>query len=84
MLFMIMDSMFWTATAVMLVFVIFRLMEGKLTSKEAHPTKDIIKDSVVVYLSALGALFILQQLGKSGGGGAKMATAQVSTTEPGF
>ena len=83
MLFMTMESMFWTATAVMLVFVIFRLIEGKLTSKEAHSTKDIIKDAVVVYLSALGALFVLQQLGKSGGV-AKVASAQVSTTEPAF
>lgn len=82
MLFMTMESMFWTATAVMLVFVIFRLIEGKLTSKEAHSTKDIIKDAVVVYLSALGALFVLQQLGK--GGVAKVASAQVSTTEPAF
>ena len=81
---MTMGGMFWTATAVMLVFVIFRLVEGKFSAKEEPRTKDIIKDSVVVYLSALGALFILEQLGKTGGGVGKLTSPQVSTSEPSF
>ena len=77
-----MDGMFWTATAVMLVFVIFRLAEGKLSSKDDRPIKDIVKDSVIVYLSALGALFIMKQL--SGTSSTGVTQAQVSTSAPGF
>ena len=78
-----MDGMFWTATAVMLVFIIFRLAEGKLSSKEERPIKDIVKDSVIVYLSALGALFIMKQIAGSSSS-SSVTQPKVSTDAPFF
>ena len=75
-----MADMFWTAMAVMLVFVVFKVIETKMSSKEPQSAKHLIKDSILVYLSAIAALYLIDYLSKS----AIKPIPQVALGEPSF
>ena len=77
-----MNSVFWIASAVAAIFGVLRFLEGRLLSQESRPLKDTIKDSILVYISVLGAMFVNTQLG--GGGGASVPAPTVSLSDPSF
>lgn len=60
-----MTDLFWTSMAVMIAFIVFRVIENKMSSKEPQSTRTLIKDSVVVYLSAAAALYAMKQLSQT-------------------
>ena len=60
------NSIFLTAIAVALAYLVFRFIEMRLILKENKPLKILARDTLLVYLSVLLGNFIMTQFGSSG------------------
>lgn len=59
------SSIFLTAIAVSLAYLVFRFIEMRLILKENKPLKILARDTLLVYLSVLLGNFIMNQFGSS-------------------
>lgn len=75
------NSIFLTAIAVSLAYLVFRFIEMRLILKENKPLKILARDTLLVYLSVLLGNFIMNQFGSSSMG--KKMT-EVFTNSPEF
>jgi hypothetical protein len=75
------SSIFLTAIAVSLAYLVFRFIEMRLILKENKPLKILARDTLLVYLSVLLGNFIMNQFGSSSMG--KKMT-EVFTNSPEF
>ena len=75
------SSIFLTAIAVSLAYLVFRFIEMRLILKENKPLKILARDTLLVYLSVLLGNFIMNQFGSSSMG--KKMT-EVITNSPEF
>lgn len=57
-----MDNYFVTGGIVAIVYALFKFAEMRLVLKENKPIKDLVRDTVLVYLSSVVALFVSDQL----------------------
>ena len=57
-----MEKMFIISTAIAIVYSIFRFIEMRFILKENRPIKDMVRDTVIVYISAISGVFIFDQL----------------------
>ena len=57
-----MDNYFFTGGIIAIVFALFKFAEMRLVLKENKPVKDLVRDTVLVYLSSVVALFVGDQL----------------------
>ena len=75
------NSIFITAIAVSIAYLVFRFIEMRIILKENKPLKVLARDTLLVYLSVLLGNFIMNQLGSSSMG--KKMT-EVFTNSPEF
>ena len=69
-----MKNHFSVAGLIAFVFVIVKFLEMRFVLKEAKPVKEITRDTLVVYISSVLALFAIEQvdasdIGKQSGAG---------------
>ena len=69
-----MKNHFSIAALIAFVYVIAKFLEMRFVLKEAKPVKEITRDTLVVYISSVLALFTIEQvdasdIGKSNGAG---------------
>lgn len=58
-------SIFLTAIAVSIAYLVFRFIEMRLILKENKPIKILARDTLIVYLSVVLGNFIMSQFGNS-------------------
>tara|TARA_B100000795_G_C22746022_1_gene417288 strand:- start:1 stop:234 length:234 start_codon:yes stop_codon:yes gene_type:complete len=75
------NSIFITAIAVSIAYLVFRFIEMRIILKENKPLKVLARDTLLVYLSVLLGNFIMNQFGSSSMG--KKMT-EVFTNSPEF
>ena len=75
------SSIFLTAIAVSIAYLVFRFIEMRLILKENKPIKILARDTLIVYLSVVLGNFIMSQFG--GSAMAKKMT-EVFTNSPEF
>jgi len=54
-----MEKLLITCALIALIFFILKMLEMKYVDKEMKPLKNVIRDSVYVFVASLGCLFIL-------------------------
>ena len=59
------SSIFLTAIAVSIAYLVFRFIEMRLILKENKPIKILARDTLIVYLSVVLGNFIMSQFGGS-------------------
>tara|TARA_B110000008_G_scaffold175257_1_gene174895 strand:- start:830 stop:1063 length:234 start_codon:yes stop_codon:yes gene_type:complete len=59
------NSIFITAIAVSIAYLVFRFIEMRIILKENKPLKVLARDTLLVYLSVLLGNFIMNQFGSS-------------------
>tara|TARA_B100000902_G_scaffold396518_1_gene457737 strand:+ start:2391 stop:2621 length:231 start_codon:yes stop_codon:yes gene_type:complete len=57
-----MTNYFSTAAVIAIVFAIVKFIEMRFVVKEAKPVKEVTRDVLVVYLSAVLGIFVLEQV----------------------
>ena len=57
-----MSALLMSGLVVAIMYVIFRFIEMRFILKENKPLKDIIRDTIVVYISTLAGIFIINQV----------------------
>ena len=75
------SSVFLTAVAVAVSYLIFRFIEMRIILKENKPLKILARDTLIVYLSVVLGTFVMEQFGSSSMG--KKMT-EVFTNSPEF
>ncbi len=74
------SSIFLTAVAVAISYLIFRFIEMRLILKENKPIKLLARDTLLVYLSVLLGNFVMSQFGSTSMG-KKMTEVFTNVTE---
>ena len=74
------SSIFLTAVAVAVSYLIFRFIEMRIILKENKPLKILARDTLIVYLSVLLGTFVMEQFGSSSMG-KKMTEVFTNTPE---
>ena len=59
------SSIFLTAIAVSIAYLVFRFIEMRLILKENKPVKILARDTLIVYLSVVLGNFVMSQFGNS-------------------
>ena len=59
------SSVFLTAVAVSIAYLIFRFIEMRMILKENKPVKLLARDTLLVYLSVILGTFVMDQFGNS-------------------
>jgi len=73
-------SVFLTAVAVAVSYLLFRFIEMRFILKENKPLKILARDTLIVYLSVLLGTFVMEQFGSSSMG-KKMTEVFTNTPE---
>ena len=55
-------SPFMLATAISVIYLLFRFIEMRFIMKDTIPLKTLMRDSLLVYLSSLSGFYILQNV----------------------
>jgi hypothetical protein len=79
-----MESIFLIAAVISIVFFIAKFIEMRFIEKENKPLKFLIRDSLIVYISAVLGYFILNQLNPIIQGTSSDKNPIVFTDNPGF
>ena len=56
------SNLFINAGAIAILFLIIKFIEMRFVDKENKPLKDLIKDTLVVYICVLAWFYLLEQL----------------------
>jgi len=59
------SSIFITAIAISVSYLLFRFVEMRLILKKNKPLKILARDTIIVYLSVLLGTFVMQQFGSN-------------------
>lgn len=57
-----MENIFFIATIISIVFLVFKFLEMRFVEKESKPLKFLIRDTILVYTSVILGSFVLDQL----------------------
>ena len=74
------SSIFLTAVAIAVSYLIFRFIEMRIILKENKPIKILARDTLLVYLSVILGTFVMEQFGSSSVG-KKMTEVFTNTPE---
>ena len=77
-----MDNMFLNAGIIAVVYLLIRFAEMRIILKESRPLKDLVKDTLLVYLSILVGMYVIEQIMPNENSGNKILGA--FTDAPGF
>ena len=75
------NSIFVTAIAISVAYLLFRFVEMRLILKKNQPLKILARDTIIVYLSVLLGSFVMKQFGGSNLGN---KITEVFTNDPEF
>ena len=65
------------------IYLLMKFVEMRITKNEAKPMKELIRDTVIVYLSAIIGLYIIGEF-MPAGETVKKTVTNVFTDHPGF
>ena len=74
-----MDNQFVVAAVVAFIYIVAKVIEMRFIEKEAKPLSLLVRDALVVYVSAVSGLFVFDQFKPSAA-----SVTQVFTDAPGF
>jgi len=57
-----MNNIFVHAGIIAVVYSLIKFVEMRMILKEARPVKELLKDTIMVYLSAIAGMFIIDQM----------------------
>ena len=57
-----MDSYFVSSAVIAVIYLLFKFGEMRLILKEPKPMKDLIRDTIVVYISCILGMFVIDQI----------------------
>jgi hypothetical protein len=77
-----MENLFLNAGIIAVVYLLIRFAEMRVILKESRPLKDLVKDTLLVYVSVILGIYIIEQVVPSESGGNKILGA--FTDAPGF
>ncbi len=77
-----MENLFLNAGIIAVVYLLIRFAEMRVILKESRPLKDLVKDTLLVYISVIAGIYIIEQVVPSESGGNKILGA--FTDAPGF
>ena len=77
-----MDNMFLNAGIIAVVYLLIRFAEMRIILKESRPLKDLVKDTLLVYLSIIVGMYVIEQVMPNENSGNKILGA--FTDAPGF
>ena len=58
-----MDKVFVNAGVIAVVYSLIKFVEMRMILKEARPIKELLRDTIMVYISAIAGMFIIEQMG---------------------
>ena len=58
-----MNNMFANAGIIAVVYSLIKFVEMRMILKESRPVKELLRDTIMVYLSAIAGMFIIDQMG---------------------
>ena len=58
-----MDKVFVNAGVIAVVYSLIKFVEMRMILKEARPIKEMLRDTIMVYVSAIAGMFIIEQMG---------------------
>ena len=70
------SNIFVNAGAVAIIFLIMKFIEMRFIEKENKPLKELIKDTLIVYISVLSGFYLLDQVESNDG----VSRAQLSSS----
>jgi hypothetical protein len=76
-----MNNMFVNAGIIAVVYLLIKFVEMRMILKEARPIKELIRDTIMVYLSAIAGMFIIDQMGTITTTGKKSTNVFVGSPE---
>ena len=76
-----MNNIFMNAGIIAVVYSLIKFVEMRMILKEARPVKELLKDTIMVYLSAIAGMFIIDQMGTIDVTGKKSANVFVGNPE---
>ena len=76
-----MNKMFVNAGIIAVVYLLIKFVEMRMILKEARPIKELIRDTIMVYLSAIAGMFIIDQMGTITTTGKKSTNVFVGSPE---
>ena len=57
-----MDSYFVSSAVIAVIYLLFKFGEMRLILKEPKPMKDLLRDTIVVYISCILGMFVIDQM----------------------
>ena len=58
-----MNNIFTNAGIIAVVYSLIKFVEMRMILKESRPVKELLRDSIIVYISAIAGMFIIDQMG---------------------
>ena len=58
-----MDKVLVNAGVIAVVYSLIKFVEMRMILKEARPIKELLRDTIMVYVSAIAGMFIIEQMG---------------------
>lgn len=74
-----MENKFYISAVVCLCYFILSMLEMKVFNKELLPIKELVQNIIIVFISALGALYLMDQFSAP-----TVKTTEVFTSTPDF
>jgi hypothetical protein len=65
------------------IYLLLKFVEMRIVTKETKPLKDLVRDTIIVYLSTIMGLYIIDEFMPTASAGVKEAT-NVFIDAPGF
>ena len=53
---------FAISLSIAIIYVLFKILEMKVVDKKQRPLKPVFKDSIIVFISSLFAMFVMDQV----------------------
>ena len=57
-----MNNIFANAGIIAVVYSLIKFVEMRMILKEARPVKELLRDSIIVYISTIAGMFIIDQM----------------------
>ena len=58
-----MNNIFANAGIIAVVYSLIKFVEMRMILKESRPVKELLRDSIIVYISTIAGMFVIDQMG---------------------
>jgi hypothetical protein len=69
------------AGVIAVVYSLIKFVEMRMILKEARPIKELLRDTIIVYISAVAGMFVIEQMGTVSMAGKKSTNVFVGNPE---